>query len=224
MTRYCARVLASVLATVSLEFGSSASCAAGEGHGAGAGHVLVPVHGGRYGCGPRFRGYCGYPACYGFGLGYGWWYGYPYFPYDYGYAVYVDPVLPSAPYAGTRADPPSSRELALVPPGNRTNPSPVHLTETDVLLSIRVPPDAVVRINDVATTQSGPRREFISSGLEPGRTYTFIVSAQLLGANGQRRELEQRVQVRGGERWTIDFVMPSLPPQHEPQPMDRIDR
>lgn len=77
-----------------------------------------------------------------------------------------------------------------------------------MLLSIRVPPDAVVRINGEKTSQNGPRREFLSSGLSPGRTYTFVVTAQWVGANGQAVELEQRVQVQGGERRNVDFLMP----------------
>jgi uncharacterized protein (TIGR03000 family) len=86
-----------------------------------------------------------------------------------------------------------------------------------VLLSIRVPPDAVVRINGERTSQNGPRREFLSSGLLPGRTYTFVVTARWMGPDGHKVELEQRVHVQGGERRNVDFLTtPPPPPDHPP--------
>jgi uncharacterized protein (TIGR03000 family) len=88
---------------------------------------------------------------------------------------------------------------------------PIRLTDTDVLLSVRVPPDAVVSINGQTTAQSGPRREFVSSGLAPGRTYTFAVSARWKGPGGEAVEQERRVPVQGGERRTVDFLGPPPP-------------
>jgi uncharacterized protein (TIGR03000 family) len=80
-----------------------------------------------------------------------------------------------------------------------------------VALSIRVPPDAVVRINGRPTTQNGPRREFLSSGLVPGSTYTFVLTARWTGSDGQPVEREQRVQLQGGERRNVDFLAPPPP-------------
>jgi uncharacterized protein (TIGR03000 family) len=94
---------------------------------------------------------------------------------------------------------------------------PMRLTDSDMLLSIRVPPDAVVRINGERTGQNGPRREFISCGLSPGRRYTFVVSAQWMAPNGKAVELEQCVHVQGGERRTVDFLMPPPPPEPKPR-------
>jgi uncharacterized protein (TIGR03000 family) len=75
-----------------------------------------------------------------------------------------------------------------------------------VLLSIRVPADATVRINGVPTTQMGPRREFMSSGLSPGRTYTFVVTAHWTESSGKPVALERRISVQGGERRNVDFT------------------
>jgi uncharacterized protein (TIGR03000 family) len=77
-----------------------------------------------------------------------------------------------------------------------------------VILSIRVPADAVVRINGEKTTQSGPRREFAASGLVPGRSYTFAINAQWTAPDGEVVDLQRRVSVQGGERRAIDFLMP----------------
>jgi uncharacterized protein (TIGR03000 family) len=217
-------ILAWLLAAVVLGRGSSAAQAAPqEGHGGGAGHApAAPVCGpgfrGGFGHGPRFRGYYGYygyPGWFGVGLGagfgYGWWAGYPYYPYGYGYPVYVD-ALPGLPPS---ACPPTGPVAAQGP----TAPGPIRLTDADVLLSIRVPPDATVQINGVPTTQNGPRREFVSSGLAPGRTYTFVVTARWTGPNGQAVELQRRIPVQGGERRNVDFTLPSSPPPNELAPV-----
>jgi uncharacterized protein (TIGR03000 family) len=68
-----------------------------------------------------------------------------------------------------------------------------------------------VHINGEQTTQNGPRREFLSSGLSPGRVYTFNVSAHWTDPNGQQVELNRRIPVQGGERRTIDFLLPAPP-------------
>jgi uncharacterized protein (TIGR03000 family) len=76
----------------------------------------------------------------------------------------------------------------------------------DVLLSVQVPPDASVWINGEKTAQSGPRREFLSSGLSPGRSYTFVVLARWTEPNGDTVERQRRLSVRGGERRDVDFT------------------
>jgi uncharacterized protein (TIGR03000 family) len=202
-----------MLTAVVVGLGSTLTCAAQNngGHGGGAGHAL-----GGYGFrggydrfhgyyGYRHGGYYGYPGWYGFGwglgLGYclGCEYAYPYYPYGVGYPVYVTPCyeLPAA---------------ANLPSGQVPG-APVRLTDADVLLSIRVPSDATVWINGEQTGQHGPRREFVSSGLAPGRTYTFVVTAQWKGPDGQAVQTEQRVRVQGGERRNVDLVTSSAPLQ-----------
>jgi uncharacterized protein (TIGR03000 family) len=208
-----------MLAAVVVGLGSTLTCAGQNGgHGGGGGHALggYGYRGGPgwgYHGGYRYGGYYGYPGWYGFGwgfgLGYGRGYGYPYYPYAVGYPVCVSPgyELPAAVYGPVAGAGPASG-------------APVWLTDRDVQLSIRVPPDAVIRINGEPTTQSGPRREFVSSGLAPGRTYTFVVTARWAAANGQAVELEQRVHVQGGERRNVDFLMSSAPPE-DPPPIRR---
>jgi uncharacterized protein (TIGR03000 family) len=217
--------LAGALAVVGIVLNSSVACAVGGGHGAGAGHALGGFHGG---CGPgfcggfrpgfrSFYGY-GYPGWWGpglgfglgLGLGYGLGYGYggygyggypyPYYPPAYAYPVYVTPPCPPP----TGAAPPGGAPPAGPPPG------PVRLTETDVLFSIRVPPEAVVKINGTPTNQNGLRREFMSSGLLPGRTYTYTVTAHWTGQDGQAVDLERRISVQGGERRNVDFLTPAV--------------
>jgi hypothetical protein len=51
----------------------------------------------------------------------------------------------------------------------------------------------------------------MSSGLSPGRTYTFVVFAHWTAPNGQAVAREQRVHVQGRERRNLDFLMPPPP-------------
>jgi len=182
-----------------------------------------------------YRGFYGYPFLglglgmgLGYGLGYGYGYGmggygygmggygyglggynYPYYPYAGGYPGYPAPVYaPPPPPAAYPAAGPGA--VPAAPTGSAPG-TLMRLTDSDMILSIRVPPDAVVRINGEKTNQNGPRREFMSSGLSPGRSYTFVVSAQWAAPNGQAVEREQRIQVQGGERRNVDFLMPPPP-------------
>jgi uncharacterized protein (TIGR03000 family) len=225
MLRQRLAVAAWMVGAVVVVFGSSLAQAGGPGLGGGAGHALAgPGFYGRgyghYGYG-RGYGFYGYPGYCGFGLGlglgYGLGYGYPYaygygYPYPYGYPVYVDVASAPSPAAvipqGGLA---SGQAPAPAVPGSPMGLSPVRLTDSDVLLSIHVPPDALVRINGTPTTENGPRREFVSSGLAPGRSYTFLLTAKWTGPDGQVVELERRLSVQGGERRNVDFTAPSLP-------------
>ena len=234
-------ILTPMLVAVVVNLGSTLPCTGhgGGGHGGGAGHTLGGYggfHGGPYG----FRGgygyrFFGYPGFYGYpflglglgmGLGYGLGYGYgygmggygyglggynypPYYPYGGGYPGYGAPVYTPPPPPA--AYPAAGQGPVPGAPAGPAPGTPLRLTDTDVLLSIRVPPNAVVRINGEKTNQNGPRREFMSSGLSPGLTYPFVVTAQWTAPNGQTVDLQRCVHVQGGERRTIDFLTPSPP-------------
>jgi uncharacterized protein (TIGR03000 family) len=83
------------------------------------------------------------------------------------------------------------------------------LTDADVLVSVRVPPDAAVWMNGAKTQQTGPRREFQSSGLIPGRSYTYTIRAEWLGPDGKTVFMERKLSVQGGERRTVDLLAPA---------------
>jgi uncharacterized protein (TIGR03000 family) len=166
-------------------------------------------------------GYGGYGMGYGgYGMGYGYgypYYGYPYYGYGPAYPGYANPGGYGPPPA---ACPPgyaaAGQTAAPGAPGGAVPGGPIRLTDADALLSIRVPPNAAVRINGVLTTQNGSRREFVSSGLSPGRTYTFVVTAQWMEPSGHAVKLEKRIHVQGGERRNVDFLTPSPPAQDAP--------
>jgi uncharacterized protein (TIGR03000 family) len=199
------------------------------GHGGGVHPGFAGYRGGFYGH-PGWYGRGGYfwPGYYGlglglglgFGLGYGLGYGYGgygyggygyggYGGYGYGpgyYPAYAPVYGDGVPYA------PNGNGYPVVgAPGANGGPQAaqgptVRLTETDVLFTVRVPPDATVWLNGTRTTQNGTRREFMSSGLVPGRTYTYEIAAQWTGPDGKVVDVERRITVVAGERRTVDFL------------------
>jgi uncharacterized protein (TIGR03000 family) len=219
-------LLVTLLLTTGVPCLDQRASGAPEGHGGGRrpGGPVVGIHPGFrgfYGYGPGYRRFYGYPGWYGVGLGFGigcglaYPWGYPYYAYPYGYPVYVDPIAVAPPAGAPACVPGGPVQAGFV--------QPVRLTEADVLLSVRVPPDAVVKVNGVKTMQTGPRRELMSSGLLQGRSYTFTISAQWTGPNGEPVEVQRRIAVQGGERRTIDFLIPS-PATSEAPPVGAVTR
>jgi uncharacterized protein (TIGR03000 family) len=210
--------------------------AAGEGHGGAIPHGGVAYGGRGYYGGHGYGGYGyggrGYYGGWGWGwggvgLGFGYgYYGYPYYGYpyyggypagypDYGpagypYAAYSGATPPPVPPAGGPVGPVASPGSAASALNISIPPIPGQAIDTDVTLIIRSNPDATIWINGVKTTQTGARREFTSSGLTPGRTYTFDVRAQWGGADGRALDLHRRVPVQAGERRSIDFTQPPV--------------
>jgi uncharacterized protein (TIGR03000 family) len=81
-------------------------------------------------------------------------------------------------------------------------------SQNAVLLDVRLPvPDAQILIDGTPTTQRGTQRLFISPPLEPGKTFTYELSAKFLEGGKEVTRL-QKQEVRAGERVTVDFTKP----------------
>jgi uncharacterized protein (TIGR03000 family) len=228
-----------LVTAVVIGIGSVDANAAGpEGHGGGAGHLGGGfVHGGYGGYGHGGYGGYGYGGRgYGYGWGgFGWglglglgvgFYGYPYYgyggypygPYAYGYPYAYGSPYPYPPYPGVAGSPPNPAMPGVpvapaggpyaTPAGAIPSP-PGPLPVADVTLDIRTPADASVWINGIKTNQTGPSREFVSSGLDAGRKYTFDIRAQWTTADGKPVDTNRHVHVQAGERCTIDLTTPS---------------
>ena len=212
---------------------ASASHAAGGhvvsgGHGGGAGHTYAGGWHGAFGPGYRGNGYYGYPGYgygygYGFGLGlglgYGYGYGYPYYGYGYPYYGYGYPVY-AYPPGTTNPDTnlPPGWGAPPAPSGGMVAAPPPSLIDSNVVLWVNTPPDALVWVNGNKTNQTGPRRQFLSTGLAPGRTYTYDIQVQWKGPDGKWVDLAQHVSVKGGERRIVDFGLP-MPPHADIAPV-----
>jgi uncharacterized protein (TIGR03000 family) len=84
---------------------------------------------------------------------------------------------------------------------------------TEVAFSVRTQSSATLWINGAKSTQSGTVREIVSSGLAPGRSYSYDFRAEWTNADGKVVELTRRVSVHGGERYIVDFTAPPPAPQ-----------
>ncbi|GIW99426.1 MAG: hypothetical protein KatS3mg111_2759 [Pirellulaceae bacterium] len=73
-------------------------------------------------------------------------------------------------------------------------------------LTVTVPPQAKVFVNDKPTTSTGRVRHFVSRGLEAGKVYRFQVRAELETADGEMLVESKEVVVNGGGEEALEFA------------------
>jgi uncharacterized protein (TIGR03000 family) len=73
------------------------------------------------------------------------------------------------------------------------------------LLSIKVPADAKVFVNDRPTTSTGIDREYISRELQPGASYSYEVRAEFV-RDGQPVTEEKTIRVTAGQTASLSFT------------------
>ncbi len=170
-------------------------------------------------------GYGGWGTGLGYGgwgyTGYGWGGGgyYPYTSYRYGLypGNYSSGIVPSYGYTGTYYTPGAYYAPGYVTSGGTGLPSGTTsmyyqpgaqaAATTDpnaAVIDLRVPADAQVWFDGDPTNQRGPDRVFTSPALDPGKTYHYDVKARWT-ENGRPVERTRRVDVRAGQRTTVDF-------------------
>lgn len=76
--------------------------------------------------------------------------------------------------------------------------------ETSGLLTVWVPADAKVIINGMLTRSRGSRREYVSHGLQPGLTYRYEVTAQIV-REGKMLEETRVVFLTAGAKEGLAF-------------------
>ncbi len=148
-----------------------------------------------HGFGHRYRG-CGGWGCGGYGScgyggwAYGGWSGWGNAGWGYGgwgYGAY----RPSLRYVA-RSTPPA------------TNVSAAATSANDATLSVSVPADARVVINDHVTKSTGQRRVYVSRNLLPDARYTYRVRVEFT-RDGQPVVEQQTVQLTGGQNQSLAF-------------------
>jgi uncharacterized protein (TIGR03000 family) len=194
-------------------------------HGGGAYHGGYPGHfgvnpGWVHGGYPYHHGWAGYGrpfyGLYGFGLGYSTLAGLGYdlgYPGNYGYSGYYDApfsggtaYLSGSPYYTDVAPYDSGYNVPTVPYESAYPPPPPEpASDGSVLLTVQVPPDARVTVEGVPMNTSGSVRQFRSPPLEPGRDYTYTVTAAWT-ENGQPVTRTRQVTVRAGQQALVNFL------------------
>jgi uncharacterized protein (TIGR03000 family) len=163
---------------------------------AGAGHL-----GGLYGGYYRPYSYGYYPYGYGYGYGY-----YPYYssygyanPYLYDYSGWPSGAAYDPAYPGLTYQPPAS-----------SNPAPVIAlpaqADVSAYLTVRLPTDARLWIDDQEMTLVGPVREFHSPPITPGLRYVYNLRATWFDGR-QNVTQTQRVEITGGARANATFPL-----------------
>jgi uncharacterized protein (TIGR03000 family) len=72
-------------------------------------------------------------------------------------------------------------------------------------LDIRVPSNAEVWVNETKISQTGTMRTYSADNLTAGQTYSYKIKAEWTGQGGKKEKKERTVEVRPGERKTVDF-------------------
>jgi uncharacterized protein (TIGR03000 family) len=141
-------------------------------------------------------GYAYSPSC-GSSGGYG----------GYGGYKVIGPANPATPSAPGPA--PSPTPEAAPAPGPAPGSSTYHPTygplRDSAILSVKVPADAQVFVNEHATTSTGSDREFISRNLQNGASYNYVVRASFV-RDGQPVTETKLVQLTAGQSSNLDFT------------------
>lgn len=77
--------------------------------------------------------------------------------------------------------------------------------ESDVaMLTVAVPADSTVTVNDHPTTSEGSIRQFMSEGLQAGFVYTYVVKVTY-EQDGEQKTEQKEVKLRAGEAKELSF-------------------
>jgi uncharacterized protein (TIGR03000 family) len=75
-----------------------------------------------------------------------------------------------------------------------------------IYLTVNVPGNAKVFVNGNPTTSTGAVRQYVSRGLEPGKSYKFEIRAEVEGVDGKVLTEEKTVAIAAGEREQLQFA------------------
>jgi uncharacterized protein (TIGR03000 family) len=118
----------------------------------------------------------------------------------------TDPAQPDLPVP-PQPDPVAPDSLLPLLPGDQSMDRPATGSAT---LTVRVPVDARVTINDRSTRTTGTYRQYISRGLVPGSDYTYEVRVDVV-RDGRTISDVRTVNLRAGGSLELAFRMDRQP-------------
>jgi uncharacterized protein (TIGR03000 family) len=86
-----------------------------------------------------------------------------------------------------------------------------------VRLTVRVPAEAEIFVDGVATKQAGSTRKFVSPPLTAGQDFTYELTARWT-ENGREVVQTRRVNVTAGDRRVVDFTQADTETIAPPKP------
>ncbi len=133
--------------------------------------------------------------------------------------IYESPVYESAPiYSAPYEAPVEGGESVIDPaPANGVDPVPVpepdaaveaRLQDDAAVLTVAVPEGAKVYVNDRLTSSEGMIRQYLSTGLKAGYSYTYVVRVEQT-VDGEVLVKSQEVRLRAGAMERLVFDMPA---------------
>jgi uncharacterized protein (TIGR03000 family) len=79
-------------------------------------------------------------------------------------------------------------------------------TPETALITVRLPADATLLVDDMPTTPTGRVRQFVTPGrLEPGKQYSYNLKAQWT-ENGQPVTRERKIDFQAGGQVNVDLM------------------
>jgi uncharacterized protein (TIGR03000 family) len=74
------------------------------------------------------------------------------------------------------------------------------------ILNVRVPPEAKIFVNGLATSSTGTARRYVSNGLQSGYSYTYELRAELT-RDGKTVSETKVVKLKAGDASNLDFTL-----------------
>lgn len=110
-----------------------------------------------------------------------------------------DPGLPPA----SDSDMPLDDGGAPAPPDSGAR---LYRPSANAVLTVRVPVDARVFVNDLPTASTGSLRRYVSNGLRAGYNYTYHIRAEVVRA-GQTITETKTVKLQAGDNPNVEFAL-----------------
>jgi uncharacterized protein (TIGR03000 family) len=108
----------------------------------------------------------------------------------------------SGSYGGTYYSAPAGTEVA--PADGAPAEPPAAPVDTAASISVKVPAEAVVFVNDRPTTSTGVERNFVSRGLAGGRTYAYQLRVEF-NRDGEKVVENKLVRLQAGQAVELSF-------------------
>ncbi|HTM56427.1 MAG TPA: TIGR03000 domain-containing protein, partial [Pirellulales bacterium] len=129
------------------------------------------------------------------------------------YAPPAPGTAPAAPGTTAPVTPPAPSNAPAPAPAPVPGPTTYHPTygpeRTSATLSVKVPAEAKVFVNDRPTMSTGEQREFVSRNLQAGARYNYDVRVEFI-RNGEPVIENKSVQVTAGQTANLDFTGESI--------------
>jgi uncharacterized protein (TIGR03000 family) len=129
--------------------------------------------------------------------------------YNGGYAPPAPGTAPAAPGTTAPVTPPAPSTAPAPVPGPTTYHPTYGPERTSATLSVKVPAEAKVFVNDRPTMSTGEQREFVSRNLQAGARYNYDVRVEFI-RNGEPVIENKSVQVTAGQTANLDFTGESI--------------